>query len=37
MAATADALKRFFARPRRQLLSDAEGDAKEQGKDDPPQ
>jgi hypothetical protein len=37
MAATADALERFFALPHRQLLSDAEGGAKEKGKDDSPQ
>jgi hypothetical protein len=34
MAATADAFKRFFALSRRQLLSGAEGGAKEKGKDD---
>jgi len=37
MAATADALERFFALPHGQLLSDAEGGAKEKGKDDSPQ
>jgi hypothetical protein len=37
MAATADALERFLALPRRQLLSDAEGGTKEKGKDDSPQ
>jgi hypothetical protein len=37
MAATADAFKRLLALPRRQLLSDAEGGAKEKDKDDRPQ
>jgi hypothetical protein len=37
MAATADALERFFARSRRQLLSYADGEVNQKGEDDPRQ